>query len=121
VEVAQAGTVTNGVVSFQVTVEISDADENVKPGMTAAVNIVVQELKDAILVPNRAVRLVDGQRVVYLLVNSQAVKKELRLGASSDTMSVVAVGDVKAGDVIILNPPTNQFGPGNGPRGGFGG
>jgi HlyD family secretion protein len=121
VEVAQAGTVTNGVVSFQVTVEITDADENVKPGMTAAVNIVVQELKDAILVPNRAVRLVDGQRVVYLLVNGQAVKKELRLGASSDTMSVVSVGDVKEGDVVILNPPTNQFGPGNGPRGGFGG
>lgn len=122
VEVAQAGTVSNGVVSFQVTVEITDADENVKPGMTAAVNIVVQELKGAILVPNRAVRLVDGQRVVYLLVNGQAVKKELRLGASSDTMSVVAVGDVKQGDVVILNPPTtNQFGPGNGPRGGFGG
>lgn len=121
VEVAQAGTVTNGVVSFQVTVEIADADENVKPGMTAAVNVVVQELKDQVLVPNRAVRLVDNQRVVYLLINGQPVKKELRLGASDGNMSVVAVGDIKAGDVVILNPPTNQFGPGNGPRGGFGG
>jgi HlyD family secretion protein len=121
VEVAQAGTVTNGVVSFQVTVEITDADENVKPGMTAAVNVVVQELQDQVLVPNRAVRLVDNQRVVYLLINGQAVKKELRLGASDGNMSVVAVGDIKAGDVVILNPPTNQFGPGNGPRGGFGG
>jgi HlyD family secretion protein len=85
--------------------------------MTAAVNIVIQEIKDAILVPNRAVRIVDGQRVVYLLVNGQAVKKDLRLGASSDTASEVAVGDVKPGDVVILNPPTNaQFGPGGGPR-----
>src|SRR5512133_713483 len=116
-EVAQAGTATQGVVNFTVTVELTDADENVKPGMTAAVNIVVQEIKDAILVPNRAVRLVDGQRVVYLLVDGKPIKKELRLGPSSDTNSVVAVGDVKQGDIVILNPPTNaQFGPGNGPR-----
>ncbi len=117
VEVAQAGSSSQGVVSFTVTVELTDPDEGVKPGMTAAVNIVVQEIKDEILVPNRAVRLVDNQRVVYLLIDGQAVKKELRLGSSSDTMSVVAVGDLKPGDVIILNPPTNaQFGPGNGPR-----
>lgn len=117
VEVAQAGATTQGVVNFTVTVEITDADESVKPGMTAAVNIVVQEIKDAVLIPNRAVRLVDSQRVVYLLVNGQLVKKELRLGASSDTMSVVAVGDVKPGDVVVLNPPTaSPFGPGNGPR-----
>ncbi len=57
VEVAQAGASSQGVVSFTVTVELTDADESVKPGMTAAVNIVVQEIKDAILVPNRAVRL----------------------------------------------------------------
>src|SRR5215208_4140948 len=121
VEVAQAGTVTNGVVNFKVTVELTDAGPDVRPGMTAAVNIVVEEMKDVVLVPNRAVRLVDGQRVVYLLVDGQPVKKELRLGSSSDAMSVVAVGNVTEGDVVILNPPTAEFGPGNGPRGGFGG
>src|SRR5215216_236240 len=121
VEVAQAGTATNGVVSFKVTVELTDADSSVKPGMTAAVNIVVEEMKDVVLVPNRAVRLVDGERVVYLLVDGQSVKKEVRLGSSSDTQSVVAVGDVNEGDVVILNPPAAEFGPGNGPRGGFGG
>ncbi len=61
VEVAQVGTADQGVVSFKVTVELTDADEQVKPGMTAAVNIIVKEIKDAILVPNRAVRLVDGE------------------------------------------------------------
>lgn len=121
VEVAQAGTITNGVVNFKVTVELSDASTEVRPGMTAAVNIVVEEMSDVILVPNRAVRLVDGERVVYLLVDGQPVKKEIRLGSSSDTMSVVMVGDIKEGDLVILNPPSLEFGPGNGPRGGFGG
>jgi HlyD family secretion protein len=119
VEVAQVGTEEQGVVNFKVTVELTDADEQVKPGMTAAVNIIVEEIEGAILVPNRAVRLVDGERVVYTLVEGEPVKKEIRLGASSDTMSVVLVGDVKEGDLVILNPPV-EFGPG-GPGGGFGG
>ena len=121
VEVSQVGTSDQGVVNFKVSVELMDIDPSVKPGMTAAVNIVVEEIQDMVLVPNRAVRLVDGERVVYLLVDGQSVKKEIRLGSSSDTMSVVAVGDVKEGDVVILNPPSLEFGPGNGPGGGFGG
>lgn len=121
VEVAQAGTAVQGVVNFKVTVELTDADASVKSGMTAGVNIVVEEIQDVILVPNRAVRLVDGERVVYLLIDGEAVKKEIRLGTSSDTMSVIAVGDVKENDIVILNPPSLQFGPGNGPGGGFGG
>jgi len=121
VEVAQTGTSVQGVVNFKVTVELTDADTDVKPGMTAAVNIVVNEMQDVVLVPNRAVRLVDGQRVVYLLVDGQPVKTEIRLGPSSDTVSVVAGGDIKEGDTVVLNPPV-EFGPGGGPGGGpFGG
>ena len=110
-EATQAGTVENGVVNFTVTVELTDADALVKPGMTAGVNIVVQEMHDVLLVPNRAVRLVDGERVVYILENGQPVKKEIRLGSSSDSQSIVASGDITEGDLIILNPPAD-FGPG---------
>lgn len=119
VQVAKAGNDVNGVVSFTVTVELTDADEQVKPGMTAAVNITVREMQDVLLVPNRAVRLVDGSRVVYLLVDNQPLKTEISLASSSDTMSVVAEGDVDEGDIVILNPPI-EFGPGGGPGGGFG-
>jgi multidrug efflux pump subunit AcrA (membrane-fusion protein) len=88
--------------------------------MTAAVNITIEQIDDVVLVPNRAVRLVDGQRVIYLLVDGQSVKTEIRLGSSSDTMSVLAGGDVSEGDMVILNPPVEFGGPGGGPGGGFG-
>ena len=114
-EVTQAGTADQGVVNFTVTVELTDSDSMVKPGMTAAVNIVVKDMQDVLLIPNRAVRVVNGQRVVHLLVNGKAVQKDVSLGSSSDTMSVLAGGDVKEGDVIILNPPDQ-----GGPRGPFG-
>jgi HlyD family secretion protein len=117
VEVGQAGDIDQGVVNFTVTVEVTDANEQVKPGMTAGVNIVVTELKDVLLVPNRAVRVVDGKRVVYVLRDGKPVKITIRLGPSSDQNSALADGDLKEGDQIVLNPPV-EFGPGNGPAGG---
>jgi HlyD family secretion protein len=118
VKVAQAGSIEQGVVNFTVTVELTDADAQVKPGMTAAVTIVVKELQDVLVIPNRAVRLVNGQRVVYVLRDGLPVMVEVRLGSSSDTESVLVGGDVQEGDLIILNPPV-QFEPG-GPGGGGG-
>lgn len=111
VEVGQAGDTVQGVVSFTVTVELTDADEMVKPGMTAAVNLVVEEVKDALLVPNRAVRLVSGERVVYVMKDGMPQPVKISLGASSDTMSVLVGGDLKEGDLIILNPPVFNGAP----------
>lgn len=115
-QVAQAGDTTSGAVVFTVTVRMTDADVAVKPGMTAAVSIVVKQIADQLLVPNRAVRLVDGQRVVYILRDGRAEPADVTLGASSDTMSVVSEGALKEGDLIILNPPAFGGGPfGGGP------
>ena len=116
-QVAPVGDVIQGVVQFNVTVELTDADENVKPGMTAAVNVVVNQITDTLLVPNRAVRLVNGQRVVYILVNNQLKKIDVTLGATSDTNSQVVAGDLKVGDQVVLNPPQDLFSTGGGPFG----
>jgi HlyD family secretion protein len=111
--VARVGTVIAGAVTYTVTIELLDADENVRPAMTAAVNVIVNQLNDVLLVPNRAVRLRDGQRVVYLDLNGELVMTSITLGITSDTMSEVIAGDVQAGDLVVLNPPsdTSASGP----------
>ncbi len=124
-EVALVGTEQQGVVNFTVTVELQDADEDIRPGMTSAVNIVIRQLEQTLLIPNRAVRVVEGERVVYILGAGDTIEKVvITLGASSDTYSEVVDGEIKAGDEIVLNPPRelteeNTFGPpGGGPPGG---
>lgn len=106
-EVARIGENAAGSVNFEVTIEVLNPDKQVMPGMTAAINIVVSDLKDVLTIPNRAVRLVDGKRVVYVLKNGVAVKVEIEIGSSSDTLSEVISGDLKPGDVLILNPSTD--------------
>jgi len=112
-ELGLIGESIQGVVSFPVTVRLTDPDPAVRPGMTAAVNIVVSEIKDVLLVPNRAVRVQDGKRVVYVLKDGMPAPVEVTLGASSDTLSEVTAGDLQPGDLIVLNPPAT-FGQ-NGP------
>lgn len=118
-QVAQVANVTAGIVNFTVTIELTDADESVRPGMTAAVNIVINEIQDVLVIPNRAVRLRDGQRVVYILKPGELIPTpvEITIGATSDLQSEVIAGDLKLGDVIVLNPPT-EFSPQGGPFGG---
>jgi HlyD family secretion protein len=117
-EVSQAGDLSSGTVNFTVTAKLTDGDIQVKPGMTAAVNIVTYQVNDKLLIPNRAVRLVDGSQVVYILKNNLPQQVKITLGVSSDTQSVVTGGDLKEGDLVILNPPSQAGGPFRGGGGG---
>lgn len=118
-QVAQVANITAGIVNFTVTLELTNADEFVRPGMTAAVNIVVSEIEDVLIIPNRAVRLREGQRVVYILKPGELIPNpvDITIGSTSDLQSEILEGDIKEGDVIVLNPPA-EFSPQGGPFGG---
>jgi HlyD family secretion protein len=112
-EVSRVGEVSSGVVNFTVKIKLTDDDQEVKPGMTAGVIITTQQLEDVLLVPNRAVRLVDNQRVVYILQDGQLVAVSIVLGSTSDLNSEVIGGELKVGDLIVLNPPANFLSSGS--------
>ncbi len=109
--VARVGTTTPTGINFTVTVRLTDADEKVKPGMTAAVTIFTERKEGVLLVPNRAVRTVEGQTVVYVLRPGQEepTPVTVTLGASANTVSEVLAGDLREGDRVVLNPPTQGF------------
>lgn len=105
-QVAKVGVPTSGLVNFTVTIEITDTDEAIRPGMTSGVNILVEQVKDVTLIPNRAVRTRNGKQIVYVLQADNSLKTvEIKIGASSDTNSQLVSGDVKQGDILVLNPP----------------
>jgi HlyD family secretion protein len=99
--------------------------------LTAAVQIVVRQVENALLIPNRAVRWVKGEQVVYLAKDIDNITEStleiipVTLGASSDDFSELLDGEIGENDVIILNPPSisifEEAEPGQGPPQGFGG
>lgn len=117
-DISSVGSVTSGTVNFTVTVEVINPDGMIKPGMTSTANIAVTQLSNTLLVPIRAVRSINNQRVVYILRNGVPTPVNVTLGASDNTNTQIAAGDVHEGDQVILNPPAMiNFGRG----GAFGG
>ncbi len=116
VKVDPVGTVTQGVVNYPVTVAITSPDQSIDPGMTANLNIVVDQRSDVLTVPVRAVRTQGNQKVVTVLYKDETLQVPVTTGLSND-QSVEVTSGLQQGDTVVLNQTTTQQ-PGGG-RGGF--
>lgn len=122
------------VVTYDVVVAVSNPDKTLKPGMTAYVNIVVARRKDALLVPNTALRFKpaditqNGAKqkgkgkderkkgavgTVYVLENGKLKPVTIGTGITDNKMTEVLTGDLKIGDQVVVDeavstPPTGQ-------------
>ncbi len=128
VEIAPIGTEVQGVVSYNVTIKMNNGTGTIKPGMTAAVSIVTENLENVFVIPIDALTSVDGVDSVYVMRNDVPVVVEVVLGAFSDDQIEVLSADIEEGEMIIINPPTSilsnmpgGFGSGMGGGGLFGG
>lgn len=126
-EISPVGTTMQGVVEYTVTVKMLNADARIRPGMTAAVTIVVDEKDDVFVIPNDAIVSVNGQEQVYVSRNGDYEAVPVTLGSYSDFYSEVIEAEIEEGELIVLNPPAEITGampfggpPGGGGFGGFG-
>jgi HlyD family secretion protein len=99
-----AGTVGQNNVNFSVTVQISDADAQIKPGMAANVTIVTNQVADALLIPSTSIFTdTSGQQYVYLVQNGVTTTVPVTVGAISDSTTQITNSNLKEGDTIILS------------------
>jgi HlyD family secretion protein len=118
--IATVGTISASVVNYGVTVELMDRDPQIRSGMTASATFTVPGATNALLVPIRAIRTVNNARVVYVLRNGNAVPVTVTTGASTNTESAVTAGNLRDGDLLILNPPSGTATQASGLGGIFG-
>ncbi len=103
--VDMVGDTSSDVVNFTVTVEVTDPDDNVRPGMTAEVGIVTDHRENVLLIPNQAIRIADNKKTVYVMGADKSTKTvEITVGLSSDAYSELLEGDLKEGDMVVVNP-----------------
>ena len=107
-EIGMIGTVSQGVVNYPVTVRITNADENIKSGMTASVTITTDQAKDALLVPNKAIHTSNGQHTVTVLFEGQQMSVSVTTGLSNDTMTEVTGGQLQEGDTVVITGSTTS-------------
>jgi len=107
-DVAFMGSSNQGVITYPVTVVLDDPDPALRPGMTTAVSIVVERHEDVVIVPNRALQVSGGQRVVRVLYQGQEISVPVTLGLVGDTTSEIAEGALQEGDEVVLNASSSS-------------
>ncbi|HSM20346.1 MAG TPA: efflux RND transporter periplasmic adaptor subunit, partial [Hyphomicrobiales bacterium] len=122
-----------GVVTYQAILSIDNSELLLRPGMTATAEIVVEKVKDALLVPNAALRFeppaeeedtadggllrmifphpprrakaltAEGERQIWLLKEGQAASAMVVTGLTDGTMTEVLSGDIAPDDSVIVD------------------
>ncbi len=118
-------TIAQNVVTYNVVVDVDNPEQILMPGMTAYVTIAVAERKDALLVPNAALRFkpANGEQPkkdaaangagpkpkrdafsgrVYVLKEGKLAPVSVSLGITDNRSTEVLDGELKAGDQVIV-------------------
>jgi HlyD family secretion protein len=108
--IAQTSTVNQGVVSYQVRIHLRPSEASLRGGMTATAEIVVDEARDVVLVPNWAIRRdrESGQTFVGLWQDGRIEDVLVELGLRNEAFSEVK-GGVAEGDTVAVDTRREQF------------
>lgn len=111
-EVRISPIIVQNVVTYDVIVKVENPDLKLKPGMTANVSIEVANKKDALLIPDAAlrVRMSDQNSSnfrqkgfgVWILIKDKPYYVSIETGISDGSFTEVLSGEISTGDKIIV-------------------
>lgn len=114
-EVATTG--ANALVTYGVRVQLTEAPEGVREGMTASVTVTVDEVTDVLLVPAGVITERDGRAFVLRpLPDGTTEEVTVTLGLKGDVATEVQ-GGLAAGDTVVV--PEAEEGVAQFPQGGI--
>ena len=124
-QVDTVGTVSSGVVTYNVYVSLIAAPPSIEPGMSATVTIQTARKDNVLSVPSGAVQTVGGSSTVRVLQNGQITNVPVTTGISSDTdteiISGLTEGQTVVTGVVQTTTTTSGSSPFGGTNRGFGG
>lgn len=105
-KISQATGKPMGLKVFDVSVEVLDRDERLRPGLTAQVEILVSEHPDALYVPVAGVFVDELDQVVaYRREGEHWQPQPLELAGSTDQVAIVSRGLEPGDEIALVRPP----------------
>jgi len=100
-EVDVIGTVSQGVVSYNVKIALNSMDERIKPGMSISVSITIDSVQDVLIVSSSLIKnQKDGTYVEVMLNDGTIEKRKVETGLSDDIFIEIKSG-LNEGEKII--------------------
>jgi RND family efflux transporter MFP subunit len=111
--IAPAATVSSGVATFAVTAQLTDTSNAIRPGVSASVSIVINQVVHVLTVPTSAVHTTATGTTVQVLVNGVPKSVPVQTGASDPTRIQIVSG-LQLNQVIVIAVITSSVPSGNG-------
>lgn len=89
---------------FRILIRFDRSDPDMKPGMNANSDIIVDSYHDQLLVPRKAIFAKKGNPVIYLKKGGSITELEIQVVAENDQFSVIK-NEIQEGDVLLLYQP----------------
>jgi HlyD family secretion protein len=97
--------IQENVVNYDVVIEITQPYEGLlRPEMTASVTILLEQRRDVLVIPMRAVKREGGRNIVYLLKDGQAEKRDIKVGWQDGRWIEVVLGLEESQSVLTETP-----------------
>jgi biotin carboxyl carrier protein len=88
---------------FEVTIQLSDADPGLRPGLTAEIVFKGPRQSAVESVPRQALLMKDGKRVVYVKAGGSYQQREIQIKGESETRAIIE-GLPDGAEVALLDP-----------------
>lgn len=90
--------------AFKVVIRFEKSDKDLKPGMTSNNDIIINKVRDQLLIPVQAVFRKNGQKMVYLKNNGIITEQVIESIGENDQFIAVSK-ELKEGDILLLYQP----------------
>ena len=104
--ISQAGTVQAGVVSYKTIITLENPGEQLRDGMSATAEIIIDRHENVLLIPNRAIQGSWDSPWVEVLADEQVEQRPVELGLSDGIKTEVLSG-LEEGESVIF--PESQL------------
>jgi RND family efflux transporter MFP subunit len=94
------GTLTSGVVTYNVIVNFDSLDSRIKPEMSVSASIITDSKQNAVIVPSGAVKLEGNGYYVDVMENGVPVSKTVEIGLENTSKTEITSG-IKEGDAVV--------------------
>jgi len=99
--ISLVGTIRTGVVSYDTTITLENPAEELRDGMTATAEVIIERRDDVLLIPNRAIRGTWENPTVLVLVDEQGEEREITLGLT-DGINTEVLSGLEEGEKVEL-------------------
>ena len=107
--ISPVGTIIAGVVSYDTTITLKNPVVELRDGMTATAEVIIERRDDVLVIPNRAIRGTLQSPMVVVFVDEQEEEREIILGLT-DGINTEVLSGLEEGEKVVV--PTSEERPG---------